>query len=249
MNSKKVILKSFLFYILTYFLTIVIAMILQNLNKNVLLSTLPQLAPGITAILMILIFEAKNFPKIMKERFSFDYKSKYPIILISIIPAILISLSLFIFKMIFNVKVDKNNIILFTLIWPIIGALSEEIGWRGYFLEIIGKKANIFISSFIVGMFWFLWHAYLLGNGILFALVGFILILSNSFILSFAYYKSSKSIIVVYLFHLFLNIFTFIFISNYFYKINFLIIMTLFYFLIAAVLVIFNKKFYFSKNE
>lgn len=248
MKSDKVLLKSILFYIMTFIITIAIGISQQVFKINELLS-LPQLAPGLAAILLIIIFERKNFLNFFKDKFSFNFKKYYPYFIISILPIIIIPFSYIIYKYIFNIENSKNDIYLIILIWPIIGALFEELGWRGYFLEVIGKKLNVFISSLIVGLFWFLWHVNLLKNGFAFSLVAFTQILSFSFILSFAFYRTSKSILVVYLFHFFANIFSYIFILKYFNDIKFMSIMTIPYLLVAIILIIVNKKFYFSKNE
>jgi membrane protease YdiL (CAAX protease family) len=40
----------------------------------------------------------------------------------------------------------------------LIGALSEEIGWRGYALDNALTQWNALRSSLVIGIFWFAWH-------------------------------------------------------------------------------------------
>jgi membrane protease YdiL (CAAX protease family) len=39
-----------------------------------------------------------------------------------------------------------------------LGSIGEEIGWRGYLLPMLSKKASPFISSLITGLLWGFWH-------------------------------------------------------------------------------------------
>ena len=40
----------------------------------------------------------------------------------------------------------------------IVGVLAEELGWRGYSLEQLQENLSALKSSFIIGIFWALWH-------------------------------------------------------------------------------------------
>jgi len=40
----------------------------------------------------------------------------------------------------------------------LIGALSEEIGWRGYALDKALERWSALRSSLVIGIFWFAWH-------------------------------------------------------------------------------------------
>jgi membrane protease YdiL (CAAX protease family) len=46
------------------------------------------------------------------------------------------------------------------LLWSALfaGPLGEELGWRGLMLPELQKKYSAFISSLIVGLFWYSWH-------------------------------------------------------------------------------------------
>lgn len=40
----------------------------------------------------------------------------------------------------------------------LLGPLSEELGWRGYALDVLQAKWSPLVSSLVVGLFWSVWH-------------------------------------------------------------------------------------------
>jgi uncharacterized protein len=46
----------------------------------------------------------------------------------------------------------------FLLVEIIFGAVSEELGWRGYALDELEKKCSPLVASVVLGLFWALWH-------------------------------------------------------------------------------------------
>jgi membrane protease YdiL (CAAX protease family) len=40
----------------------------------------------------------------------------------------------------------------------VIGALSEELGWRGYALDVAPERWGTLRSSLLIGIFWWVWH-------------------------------------------------------------------------------------------
>ena len=46
----------------------------------------------------------------------------------------------------------------FTIIQILGGPLAEELGWRGYALDLLQKKWNALNSSLVLGFFWTIWH-------------------------------------------------------------------------------------------
>ena len=45
-----------------------------------------------------------------------------------------------------------------SIIWPILAALGEEFGWRGFYLPRLQKRHTALSSSIIVAVAWGLWH-------------------------------------------------------------------------------------------
>ncbi len=46
------------------------------------------------------------------------------------------------------------NLVIYML-WTVIGAFGEEIGWRGYLIRPLEQKYNPFITSVVIGFFGF----------------------------------------------------------------------------------------------
>ena len=45
-----------------------------------------------------------------------------------------------------------------SIMWPILAALGEEFGWRGFYLPRLQKRHTALGSSIIVAVAWGLWH-------------------------------------------------------------------------------------------
>jgi len=90
-----------------------------------------------------------------------------------------------------------------------ISGLGEEMGWRGYALTRLQMTRSPFISSFIVGGFWGLWHlpiVYWFSSqaGLLFlAEFGLyvLLLTAGSVIFTWVYNATDKSLLIVVLMH------------------------------------------------
>lgn len=94
------------------------------------------------------------------------------------------------------------------LLWIFNSGLGEEVGWRGFLLPELQKKYSPIKSSFILSLFWIIWHIpaffYLptymkLGLGVLpFFAIG---IVSGSVIYTWLFNNTKGSVFMVILFH------------------------------------------------
>jgi len=103
----------------------------------------------------------------------------------------------------------------FLLLRFILGPLPEEIGWRGYALERLQVTFNPIVASLVIWLFWWLWHlplycihgTYQNGAG-LFSNQFFVFafgLMAESFLFTWLYNNSGKSILVAVLFHFSIN--------------------------------------------
>ncbi len=95
------------------------------------------------------------------------------------------------------------------LTWPLLAALGEEIGWRGFALPRLQDRRSALSSAIWIGLAWGLWHlpADYLGIGdqgrlfwINFLLLGPVLLTAYSILITF-FYNRTKSLWVALLFH------------------------------------------------
>lgn len=53
---------------------------------------------------------------------------------------------------------DPLTVVPFVLVTIIVGPLPEELGWRGYALDRLQRRADALLSSLILGIIWAVWH-------------------------------------------------------------------------------------------
>ncbi|MCX2738783.1 type II CAAX endopeptidase family protein [Pontibacter anaerobius] len=110
---------------------------------------------------------------------------------------------------------SASAILMFTFVMLVAGPVSEELGWRGYVLDPLQQKYGKDLGSFILGMFWILWHLPLFfiegtsqhakGFGFQFWSWSFQLI-TLSFIFTWVYNHTNRSILGAILLHLMANL-------------------------------------------
>lgn len=66
--------------------------------------------------------------------------------------------SLPVFSNAFQILTNPLALLGFTIIQILGGPLAEELGWRGYALDLLQKKWNALNASLILGFFWTIWH-------------------------------------------------------------------------------------------
>jgi CAAX protease family protein len=131
------------------------------------------------------------------------------------------------------------------------GATGEELGWRGYALNIFQKKFTPLMAGTILGTIWGLWHLPLMilsgyaGLELLYYCVAFMVsVISLSIIITFFYNKSKNVLIAMWLHFWFNFLLKFVIID-----LLPLIIYVSFGYLIAVILlVIFKKKELLTKE-
>ena len=86
------------------------------------------------------------------------------------------------------------------------GPLGEELGWRGYALDRIQNKMNAFNSSLLLGAIWSLWHLplhFIEGTTQYFIPIWafFCMNTVSSFLYTWVYNNTNKSVLIAILFH------------------------------------------------
>jgi len=90
----------------------------------------------------------------------------------------------------------------------LLGPLSEEYGWRGFALKRLLKNLNPVFASLVVGLGWSLWHLplfYMLGtsqHNFHIPFISFLIsVTSSSFVYTYIYLKSQKSLFAAIFLH------------------------------------------------
>jgi len=207
---------------------------------------LPQLAPGLAALTMLIVAR-KNAPSL-----SLSIKPLWSraALLAVLIPA---GAALLIFVVVTPALrlLDVASISLanapVSLIGMIIGAVGEELGWRGYLNKLLDGKLAGWLSALIVGIPWALWHMGLYQYGPLYMFFAVILITSYSFVLYFLVQKSGFNVWIAAVFHFMINLTNVVFLTV-MPQVNFMMISAIIWAGVAATIVATNRELFFKPH-
>ena len=196
-------LRVIIFYVLMWFFLLVLGGVQQETGIIPAEIGLPQWAPGLAGLLMLAIFKkdglklswvSKDTPKI-----------RY---LLAVIVPLGVGLIVLLIKTLLNYPSgsgpNSDNLLL-TILWAPLGALGEEIGWRGYLHKKLDTKMRGLISSILVGFLWMPMHVHYLSEGFPFILVFLFLIISYSIVVYSLVQDISFNVLAATLFHLTIN--------------------------------------------
>jgi uncharacterized protein len=193
------------FYVMTFVLTILIAVGQQQAAISFDTITLPQLAPSIAAFLTMLFFaSSKTF-----FNFGLEKSSLLKFLIALILPILVFSIGFYLciaFGLNTSLTEGLRESLPLSLIGMFIGAVGEEIGWRGFLQPNLEKKYSTTLSSIITGLMWGFWHIGHYQNGVLF-MIGFLLFtVSASIIIRQLVEKTNNNLFIAALFHFSINI-------------------------------------------
>ena len=151
-------------------------------------------------------------------------------------------------------KIFDGEAILSMIILVLVPVL-EELGWRGYGVDSLASKFNLFVTSLIFGALWGIWHlpsmfiegsyqASLWGQHPIFAINFFVGIIPLAFIMNWLYYRNRRSIALLALFHVIVNYSSEIFEANQVSKCIFTLILAA----VAMIIVLRNRGFFFTET-
>ncbi|MFX1340976.1 MAG: lysostaphin resistance A-like protein [Promethearchaeota archaeon] len=231
-----------------------------------LLIAIGLISPMIITFIMILTSEKKEALKNdFKSRF-FRFKdlNLFTIIMliffmplsmiISIIISVLMGYPLEQFQLAPEIAIVRGQFFLSLLIL-ILAPTLEEIGWRGYGVDALRSKYNLFKTSLIFYVIWAAWHLplffikgyyqnTLLSPNPYYAVNFFLGLIPLVFIMNWLYYKSNRSIVVLIIFHFLVNLSAVLFMVD-----NFTKCIQTFVLLIPAIIIIWKEKNLFFIKE
>jgi uncharacterized protein len=193
-----------IFIFLSLFITVLLAVIQEQLQISFDKIIIPQIGPSIAYLIVALVFKDLKFVLNLGINKIIFFKS-----LLAIgIPLVLFGFGFYICS-IFGISVSITADLLTalpTIILGIVaGAIGEEIGWRSFLQPFLEKKYSILIASVLVGVIWGLWHIGQYKNGLLF-MSGFLLFtISASIVIAHILKGSQYNLILSTLFHIAIN--------------------------------------------
>ena len=192
------------FYILTFVFTIVVGGIQEAAGLAQTSIILPQWGPGLAGLAMLLVFR--------KDRLRITFfdrhvpASRY--LLAALIPiggAVLIYL---IYRLFFGAPAAGAPTATpwILLLWFPLGAVGEELGWRGYLHNRLNADMVGLASSVIVGTLWAFWHVGSYQNGMLYTLFFMLLMISYTVVIYAVVSRIGFNVLVAAIFHLMINV-------------------------------------------
>jgi uncharacterized protein len=201
------------FYLITLILTVVFALGQQKLGISYDKITLPQLAPAFAVGVTILLFGSCK----VSLNFNLDKTLIVKVIISVFLPILLFCISYFIYLNISqkpSFTGDWQQSLLLGLTGMLIGAIGEEIGWRGFLQVNLEKIYSVLISSIITGLLWGAWHIGNYKNGSLFMICFLLFTVSTSIILRKLLTNTNNSFLISVLFHFSINLSFVLFFKN-----------------------------------
>lgn len=206
---------------------------------------LAQLGPGIAGLLMLVIFR-KDGHRIT----FFNRKTPWQRYLLTVLimlggTAVTYGLSRFL-------KVEEGTDTSYAaaslpllLLWMPLGALGEEIGWRGYLHKYLDGRLTGIVSSLIVGLLWATMHVHFFQNGPIFMAFFALLMISYTIVMYALLHDTEFDVLLASFFHLMINLTNLLFLD----RINvlaFMIVYSLVWTAVAAVALWLKKDQYFA---
>jgi membrane protease YdiL (CAAX protease family) len=128
------------------------------------------------------------------------------------------------------------------------GALGEEIGWRGYLHKKLDARMRGLFSSLLVGILWMPIHVTFLAQGPLFIFFLTVLIISYSIVIYALVQDTGFNVLLASIFHLAINLTNVLFLDV-IYELSFMIINSLVWAALAAVIVISKRDLFLASKR
>lgn len=193
------------FYSLLWFLIVLIGGGQQFLGIIPVQIGLPQMAPGLSALLIVAL-SRKNKVKIQFFDRSIPF---FRYFWAAAIPA---GVGLLIFALVKVLAIPTGKIpdaysdLSLIALWAPLGAFGEEIGWRGYLNKLLHQKATGYVSAIAVGLLWFPIHLFNFAGAELSLYVFMAIWFAAVSVVIFAFVRDHHfSVVIAALFHVSIN--------------------------------------------
>jgi membrane protease YdiL (CAAX protease family) len=231
------------FYVLTWFFVVLLGGIQQETGLLPPEIGLPQWGPGIAALFMLVIFRKDGF------KITFLPKGasiqRYFAALLPVGAGLVVYLISSVIPMVSTPIPDIFDNLPLVLFWMPLGALGEELGWRGYLHKKLDTRMNGLSSSLLVGIMWMLFHVHFLGQGPVFLLFFAIVLTSQSILLYALTRDTGFSVLLATIFHWAFNLIN-LTILDVIYETSYMMVSGIVWAIVAAVVVFMKRDLFFA---
>jgi uncharacterized protein len=228
------------FYGLTFLFTILLAIVQEATGLDAEKIILPQLGPGIAAVVMIAWFRSDNLKiSIVPKRVSF---SKYLVAFgLPLLVATLLFLIYSQFIQPLTISFPHAAALMLMLSGMLLGAFGEELGWRSYLQNLLDKRLNGLAAFWLVGILWGLWHVGNYQNGVLYMLFFILATIGYSATMAWLFRDDDYNVVLAGLFHFAISL-GFFMLRDALADLRFMALNGLVWIGIAALIVLFYKE-------
>jgi uncharacterized protein len=232
------------FYVLTFFFILLLGGLQQETGLLPQEIGLAQWGPGIAALLMLVIFR--------KDGFKINFITKDTPILRYAYAALIpfgAALAVFLIAAVVQIKPSPGapvyNSLPLMVLWMPLGALGEELGWRGYLNKLLDTRLRGLVSALVVGVLWFPIHMSFFANGPIFVLVLALVILSYSVVIYALVQDTGFNVLLAAVFHVVINLGNLLFLSI-IHETALMLVNALVWVTVAAVTILMKREIFFS---
>jgi membrane protease YdiL (CAAX protease family) len=143
---------------------------------------------------------------------------------------------------------DVFNQMLLVLIWTPLGALGEEIGWRGYLHKKLDARMRGLVSSILVGLLWLPIHITFLTQGPILLIFLALWFVSISIVIYGLVADTGFSVLVATIFHMAVNFINLLILDVYL-KSTFWVLNGIVWAIVAVVFVLRNRELYLGTKN
>ena len=234
------------FYVLAWFFLILLGGIQQATGLVPPEIGLAQWGPGIAALLMLLIFRKDGH----KITFLSKDVSAQQYLYAALIP-VGVGLIVFVIKSLMSIEPSADapvyGSMLSLILWMPLGAIGEELGWRGYLHKKLATRTRMrgLFSSLLVGVLWMPIHVAFFGEGPIFLLFLALLIISYSIVIYALVQDTGFNVLLASIFHLAINLINLLFLDV-IYETSFMVVNATVWLVVATVVVFMKRDIFFA---
>lgn len=235
------------FYVLTWFFLMLLGGIQQATGIVPAEIGLAQWGPGIAALLMLVIFRKDGFKITFFSKGTPARRYLYA----ALIP---FGVGLVVYLIRFLIPMESTAVpgifdnLLLTLLWIPLGALGEELGWRGYLHKKLDPRMRGLFSSLLVGILWMPIHVYFLAQGPVFLFFFALMIISYSVVIYAIVQDTGFNVLLATIFHLAIN-FANLLVLDVIYQTTFMMISSLVWVVVAAVVIFLKRDVFLGSKD
>ena len=240
-------LRSIVFYGLTWFFLMLLGGIQQATGLLPPQIGLAQWGPGIAALLMLVIFR-KDGHKIL------FFSKDTPVIRYVYAALIPVGVGLVVLMISSRMPIAQSNpqaiydSLGLILIWLPLGAIGEEIGWRGYLNKMLDRRLRGLISALLVGLLWMPIHISFFAEGPVYIFFFILLIISYSVVIYALVQDTGFSVTLAALFHLSINLTNLLFLDM-IYETTFMMVNGIVWAIVAAVVILVKREIFIAPKS